>query len=262
MSPRRAGRITRLQAVLAVAVLCGCSAPATDNHSEAAATPSGAETSQVVEVPNDTRCSAPVDITAQTLETASTSAPAAMWGHGATGVLLLHQTDGDGMCGWVAAADTVSGFGADARFMAFDLCGYGQATCAGNESNQKSQIVAAVKHLRSSGAHEVVIMGASLGGYLAVHVGRAAGADAVVSLSGYGMAGEASFGKDLRNLGRPVLLAMSHDDGEARFGETERLAATTGADFAGFATGHGYTMLPEAIGEVEAWVSQAVSAAP
>lgn len=63
-------------------------------------------------------------------------------------------------------------------------CGYGQARCTGTEENQKSQIVAGVHRLRAAGAREVVIVGASLGGYLAVRWGRAVGADSVVSLSG------------------------------------------------------------------------------
>lgn len=166
------------------------------------------------------------------------------------------------MCGWLAAADTLNGIGGGARFLAFDLCGYGQAECAGTEASQKFQIIAAVKHLRASGAREVVIVGACLGGYLAVHWGRAAGADAVVSLSGYGMAGEEPFRRDLRVIDRPVLLAMSQSDGEDRLAELERLASDTGAEIAGFDTGHGYTMLPEAIDVVETWVRQVVSVEP
>lgn len=203
------------------------------------------------DIPNDTRCSSETKIVPETLKAGSTTSPAASWGSGTTGVLLLHQTDGDGMCGWLAHSQSFNDLTQDARFLTFDLCGYGQAQCAGTETNQRRQITAGIDRLQASGAQAIVIVGASLGGYLAVHFGPAAGADSIISLSGYGMAATDSFQHDLKRTNRPILLTTSHADSETRYQELRDVAEATGKDFAGFDTGHGYTMLPEAKATVE-----------
>ena len=90
-----------------------------------------------------------------------------------------------------------------------------------------------------------------------MHFGPAAGADSIISLSGYGMAGTDSFRHDLKRTKQPVLLTTSHADSETRYKDLQDVAKATRKDFAGFDTGHGYTMLPEAKATVEERIRQA-----
>lgn len=261
---RNNGRGSVWMTAILLLALSACSAGPSTEAASGASTTAGTKSAdgtssgqQHPDIPNDTRCPSSTKIAQETLKTGSTVSPAAGWGSGTTGVLLLHQTDGDGMCGWLAHTQSFKNLTDDARFLSFDLCGYGQAKCAGTETNQRRQITAAVERLRDSGAQKVVILGASLGGYLAVHFGSVAGADSIISLSGYGMAGVDSFRKDLKRTHQPVLLMTSHADSETRYKDLEEAAQATVKDFAGFDTGHGYTMLPEAKETVEKRIRQA-----
>lgn len=251
---------------LLLMVLSGCAAGAGTEATGGASKTSGSNavvassaSDPSSDIPNDTRCPSGTQIVPETLKAGSTTSPAASWGNGRTGVLLLHQSDGDGMCGWLAHSQAFNDLAHDARFLTFDLCGYGQAQCAGTETNQRQQITAGIDRLQDSGARVIVIVGASLGGYLAVHFGPAAGADSIISLSGYGMAGADSFQHDLKRTNQPVLLTTSHADGETRYQDLQDVAKATGKDFAGFDAGHGYTMLPEAKATVEEWIRDAAA---
>ncbi|EAP98587.1 hypothetical protein JNB_00425 [Janibacter sp. HTCC2649] len=108
---------------------------------------------------------------------------AGVLGEGSVGVVLLHQTSGAGFCGWATYGQWLAGQGINVVML--DVCNYGQSTC--DEALLKdwtAQVKAGVDFARSRGATKVTVVGASLGGVLAMGVGEKAGADAIVNLSG------------------------------------------------------------------------------
>lgn len=104
-------------------------------------------------------------------------------GEGSTGAVLLHQTSGAGMCGWATYGQWLADKGVNVVML--DLCGYGQSQC--DEALSKdwgAQVKAGIGLAKKRGATTVTVVGASLGGVVAMGVGQQAGADAVVNLSG------------------------------------------------------------------------------
>ena len=80
--------------------------------------------------------------------------PAVRLGRGRVVVVLLHQTDGNGLCGWLpfmpAAAD------AGLTVLAIDLCRYGESDCRAvaegtfTDADQTDPVAVAVEHARTS----------------------------------------------------------------------------------------------------------------
>ena len=113
--------------------------------------------------------------------------PAAVYGEpGAeTALVLLHQTNLDGLCGWDA-------FGRDAAergfaAVSFDMCGWGASECPEEWSERTSEQVAAAVDLARTDldADRVVLVGASMGAARTVFaMADGVDADAWVSLSG------------------------------------------------------------------------------
>lgn len=108
---------------------------------------------------------------------------AVVYGSGTEAVVLLHQTGAGGLCGWVPYARWLAEHGVLA--LAVDDCVHGASRCTpALTEDTRSQVAAAVDAARERGASRVAVVGASMGGARALGVGQAAGADAVVDLSG------------------------------------------------------------------------------
>src|SRR5688572_22545405 len=91
--------------------------------------------------------------------------PAAVYGEGGGTVLvLLHQTNNDGRCGWDDFAQAATEEGVSS--IAFDMCGWAEAECPEQWSERSSdQAAYAVDYARSElGGERVVLIGASMGG--------------------------------------------------------------------------------------------------
>jgi dienelactone hydrolase len=104
-------------------------------------------------------------------------------GSGATAAVLLHQTDGNGLCGMLFYASYLADHGI--RAVAIDLCGYSKSFCqVSSQEDPVGQVTLATDALRAGGARRITLVGASMGGALAVAAAGPAKADAVVDLSG------------------------------------------------------------------------------
>jgi Alpha/beta hydrolase family len=104
-------------------------------------------------------------------------------GLGTTTAVLLHQTDGNGLCGMLFYASYLADHGI--RTVAIDLCGYSQSFCqVSSEEDPVGQVMLVTDALRAGGARRITLVGASMGGSLAVAAASRTGADAVVDLSG------------------------------------------------------------------------------
>lgn len=82
-------------------------------------------------------------------------------GQGRTGVVLAHQNASD-LCEWLPYGNELAAKGY--RVLAFDFAGEGGSGDAERPEALDGEVVAAVAHIRSRGATDVVLMGASKGG--------------------------------------------------------------------------------------------------
>lgn len=170
-------------ALAAAVALAGCAGSA-----------GGAPGASSAAAPRPVPTSAPTTVAARCLSSApgpvvAVPAPggsvlsAATYGTGPTAVVLLHQTGAGGFCGWVPYARWLGEHGVLA--LAVDDCVHGASRCSPEVlADTRAQVAAAVAWARSRGASRVAVVGASMGGARALGVGQAAGADAVVDLSG------------------------------------------------------------------------------
>ncbi|GGB20488.1 hypothetical protein GCM10011492_08010 [Flexivirga endophytica] len=178
-----------------------------------------------------------------TLAVAGAKLPAATLGTGADVAVLLHQTDGDGACGWFPVAGMIASQGV--RVLAFDLCGYGATTCTSTTS-PALQVRAAVRWARSHGARHVTVVGASMGGSVALGTAAKTAPDAVVDLSGpmtwEGVTGSTAAARALRV---PLLGAVADGDPSTDSAALRRAVLSSPAKhrFVTAPDGHGIEML-------------------
>ena len=181
--------------------------------------------------------------------------PAVTVGSGRTVAVLLHQTDGNGLCGWLEFAARIA---RDRRLtaLAIDLCQYG-ARCRPDRA-QTDPVAVAVRHARQAlHADRVVVVGASMGGAVALMSAASLdGVDAAVDLSGPSDWPGVEAVRGGRALQVPVLVAMARDEGpeEVRAARGVVALAPAGSRFEPAATGHGYDLLQRLGDDVLSWI--------
>jgi Alpha/beta hydrolase family len=159
-------------------------------------------------------------------------------------MVLLHQTDQDGLCGWTPFATAAAAAGIPS--VAFDLCGYGETECeVTSMGDAATQVRLAARLARSRfGARRVVVVGASMGGSQTVRaLAQGFRADGWVDVSGPGE----WLGDTLLDLAAEVprggLVVHARTDGAASFADARELARRTGSAFVDGGSGHGYELL-------------------
>lgn len=199
-------------AALAVAVLLGACG---GGEERVAATPSRTPQPLPLSTPTSIaqRCLVPVEggLTSFAGPEGSTVTGAVL-GDGADVAVLLHQTSAAGFCGFATYADWVASKGV--RAVLVDLCGWGRSACKGGfAADAEAQVRLLVDWAREHGARRVTVVGASMGGAIALGVGQRAGADAVVDLSGPAVwQGIPTAGEAAKETTVPLLLAVAPGD--------------------------------------------------
>lgn len=247
-----------LPLLLAVSLFAGCGDnggspdPAADPPSPAASSSSATRTPyEVIQGPL-ARCgpqpaaAATVDFEHVRLRSPAYGVtPAITAGHGRTVVVLLHQTDNNGLCGWLGFAPTLVEQPGVA-LLALDLCGYGESRCR-TGADPIAPVAAAVEHARTAmRADKVVLLGASMGGSVAlIAATRLPGIATAVDLSGPVEWRGMEEVRQGRALPVPVLVAMADDEGEDEVDGARRIVANAprGSELVPAEAGHGYELL-------------------
>ena len=184
--------------------------------------------------------------------------PAVRLGRGRVVVVLLHQTDGNGLCGWLpfmpAAAD------AGLTVLAIDLCRYGESDCRAvadgtfTDADQTDPVAVAVDYARTElHAERVAVAGASMGGSVALmSAATLPGIDAAVDLSGPVEWDGMDVVRRGRALDVPVLVAMATSEGPDEAAGAQDIVANAPAGSALLTpeAGHGYVLLNDTEGAV------------
>jgi alpha/beta superfamily hydrolase len=105
----------------------------------------------------------------------------AVVGSGPVGAVLIHEYPRD-FCGWWAYARYLSRHGV--RALLFDLRCFGRSACPGGRGHAITDVGAAMAEVRRRGARRVALVGASMGGAIAVVAAARLHPAAVVDLSG------------------------------------------------------------------------------
>jgi pimeloyl-ACP methyl ester carboxylesterase len=105
----------------------------------------------------------------------------AVVGSGPVGAVLIHEYPRD-YCGWLPYAGYLSRHGV--RVLLFDLRCFGRSACPGGRGHAIADVAAAMAELRRRGARRVALVGASMGGAIAVVAAARLHPAAVVDLSG------------------------------------------------------------------------------
>ncbi|WP_265444110.1 alpha/beta hydrolase family protein [Flexivirga meconopsidis] len=166
---------------------------------------------------------------------------AAERGTGAAVAVLLHQTNGDGLCGWTSGAKLFADKGI--RTLSLDLCGYGESTCT---LTPTQQVRGAVAWAKARGATRVGVVGASMGGSIALGTARTSGADVTVDLSGPTNWSDVPEAKvAAKGLSTPLLVAASKDDTDTDAAGLRAATATASGPhrFVSTPTGHGWDLV-------------------
>lgn len=145
--------------------------------------------------------------------------PAAVLGAGPTTAVFLHQTDGNGLCGWWPYAAWLTSH-YKVKAVLLDLCNYNSRAVCPEQTfadNQRAQVAVGMRFARSLGASRVVLVGASMGGALALASARETAATAVVDLSGPPGWGNAEASQAAPQLKVPLLVAASPTDGDVDY---------------------------------------------
>jgi thioesterase domain-containing protein len=129
-----------------------------------------------------------------------------LWGSGIRGVVLVHGGRHD-MTSWSPQAPTIAEAGF--RVLAIDLRGRGESTAgtAGPDS-LSHDVLGAVRFLRSEGATEVHVVGASLGGWAAAEAAIAA---AEGEIAGLVLLAAPGIDHPERLRGRTMFVVAEHD---------------------------------------------------
>jgi pimeloyl-ACP methyl ester carboxylesterase len=105
----------------------------------------------------------------------------AVVGSGPVGAVLIHEYPLD-YCGWLPYAGYLARHGV--RALPFDLRCFGRSACSGGRGHAVADVAAAMAELRRRGARRIALVGASMGGAIAVVAAARLDPAAVVDLSG------------------------------------------------------------------------------
>src|SRR3954451_6672168 len=175
----------------------------------------------------------------------------AVVGSGPVGAVLIHEYPLD-LCGWWPYARYLSRRGVHA--LVFDLRCFGSSPCPAGRGHAVIDVAAAVAELRRRGARRIALVGASMGGAIAVVAAAQLHPDAVVDLSGErNTAGltpgiDANAGAAARGVTAPALFAVARGDRFVSVADMRAVARRTPSATKRFivlpaAAGHGWTML-------------------
>ncbi|KYH43629.1 alpha/beta hydrolase [Branchiibius sp. NY16-3462-2] len=170
-------------ALLIAGLAAGCGSgsagpPATQSVSPTIAATSSNAPAAVVDPATRCKVKAPGKAVVTSVPVTGGGLTVASVGAGRRVGVLLHQSDGDLCQWWPYAARWARG---DIRLIVVDQCGFGQSQCT---ATPRQQVDALVAFARRSPTTSVTLVGASMGGTIALAEGQPAGADAVVDLSG------------------------------------------------------------------------------
>lgn len=170
--------------------------------------------------------------------------PAAVYGDGDTVLVLLHQTNLDGRCGWDTFAQAAAELGVGA--IAFDMCGWAESECPEEWSERSSdQTAYAVDHARDElGADRVVLVGASMGGARTIFaLADGVEVDDWISLSPAPAWDGRETTSEAPAIAVPGLVVHDPGDGDAEYAAARAAAQAAGAEFVEGRGGHGYEMV-------------------
>lgn len=193
---------------------------------------------------------------------------AGAFGNGTTAAVFVHQTDGNGLCGWLPYARWATESGV--RVVVLDVCGYGESTCTSRFTHDVvGQLRLAVDRARADvDGGRVVLVGASMGGSMVAGAGQEAGADGIVDVSGPSEWRDVpSVTKAAATITVPFLVIASMDDtgiNPAELRKAVELSPSRRKEFVEAPEGHGYETLldlqeePTPIGHrVLSWITGA-----
>lgn len=156
---------------------------------------------------------------------------AAGGGSGTVGVVLVPESPPGSICGWLAILPTLERAGR-LRVLALDYRGTGGSPVEPGRARfaYGRDLAAAVGRLRAEGAKKVILMGASLGGAMAMAYGPDLDVDAVISLSGE--TSLPSYHVDaidaVPRLRTPLLIVGTRHDTYLPVGDARRILARAG----------------------------------
>ena len=228
--------------------LVGCAGPAAQDPTPSA--PAGPSSSAALPppVPLAERCAGAIPAGAEqrTLTASDGTVLNSAWlGSGGTVAVLLHQTDGDGLCGFLFYADYLAQQGLKVALL--DVCGYGQSSCLGSPlaDDPVAQVKVITDAARADSAQRVVLVGASMGGSTAVSAAATVKADAIVDLSGPAVFEGSDVAADAKHVTMPALFAFAHSDESDLVAVKAQLSKMPSKQktFLTYDTGHGYDLL-------------------
>jgi esterase/lipase len=139
----------------------------------------------------------------------------AIVGSGPVGAVLIHEYPGP-MCGWWPYAAYLARHGV--RALLFDLRCFGSSGCDTGRGHATADVAAAMQALREDGARSVALVGASMGGAIAVVAAARLHPAALVDLSGERDTAtltpgiRANAGAAARDVTAPALFAVARND--------------------------------------------------
>ena len=243
-------RLSAVVLAMVLTVLAGCGTPGTTGAGPGAASgssPSPPALPTLVPISQSCRtATVPAGIEQRPLLADGRVILNTAWlGSGETVAVLLHQTDGDGLCGFLFYAEHLAKAGV--RVALLDLCGYGQSACgdAPVSTDPVAQVRLVTEAARSAGARRVVLVGASMGGSLAVTAAAAVRADALVDLSGPAQFDRSDVSSDAPTVTMPALIAFGRTDPADLAAVRRALPTMPTKDktLLVFKAGHGYDLL-------------------
>jgi len=241
--------------ITGVLALTGCggsapsasrSAPVSDTSAQWPSLPPVVSTEQFCTV------KVPAGITQRALQAPDGVSLNSAWlGSGKTVAVLLHQGDGDGLCGFLFYAGFLAKQGI--RVALLDLCNNGQSYCVNRQiaDDPAAQVKLIVDAARAEGAQRIVLVGASLGASVAVTAAAVTKPDAIVILSSSAQEEHSDITKDAPNVTMPALFAFSradHDDRVVVRSQLKKMPAKK-KEFLIYDSGHGYTLLQDVMTE-------------